>query len=265
MAEFSRKSRSKHIIESIDTKKSSKREVYDFYKRWRKQYGVKGKALDYKTANKAAIIRELHQLEAMQHVEIQTSEVKGFERQYEKVKEQIKTPSKQAAEALKKLQAKAERLEKAGKIAKGKAKIFQETTEQPKPRHRTEQKQSRTQRQNKYYKGRFAHDFIKKMCDDGLIDTDDFEDSQEVWYAIDLLTNNSDDFDFFADHYTGDYEKGSRDYYLGRFGFEDYLLTKPRFEKYLSDNKKPIPEPFTQEYWDAISEYMLNNGDDTRL
>lgn len=265
MAEFSRKSRSKRILESIDTKKSSKREVYDFYKRWRKQYGAKGKALDIKQASKADIIRELYQLEAHQHGELQNIDVKRFEQQYEKVKEQIKTPSKEAADALKKLQAKAAKLEKAGKIAKGKANIFQETTEQPKPRHRTEQKTGRKQRTNRYYKGRFAHDFIKKMCDDGLIDTDDFEDSQEIWYAIDLLTLNSDEFDFFDDHYEGEYKKGSRDYYLGDGGFDDFLKAQYKFEAAMKAEGKEIPERLTDEYWKALKAWLNEIGGITRL
>lgn len=178
MAEFSRQARSKRILESIDTKKSSKKQVFDFYQRWRKQYGVKGKGIDFQKASKADIVRELYQLESRQHVEIQQAPVKLFEKQYKKAKE---LPTQQALSALTKLQKKAEKLEKAGKITKQQANVFQATTQQPPPRKKSSSTgKTRSRRKNTYYKGRFAHDYIKKMCDDALLDTEDFEDSQEI-------------------------------------------------------------------------------------
>lgn len=264
MAEFTRKTRSKQIVESIDTKKSSKREVYDFYLRWKKQYGGKGRqTLDYKKASKAAIVRELSELEARQHIAIQEARgEKGFEKAYEKFKKKQLTPS-QAAEELKKLQKRAEKLEKAGKLSKGKANIFAQTTEQPKPRKRGASRSG--QRKNVYYKGRYAHDFIKKMCDEALIDTEDFEDSQEIWYAISLMTGYSEEFTFFKDNYEGEYAQGSRDYYLGSGGFEEFLKASDYFERAMKSEGKKIPDRLTREYWDALNAWIDSKGGITKL
>lgn len=266
MAEFSRKSRSKRILENINTAQASKREVYDFYQRWRKQYGVKGKGLDFAKARKADIVRELHELETRQSAEIKIAPVKSFERAYEKVKKQHQEPGTETLEALKKLQKRAERLAAAGKISKEKAKIIEMTAEQPKPRKRSSSSSGRRQqRKNLYYKGRYAHDYIKKMCDDGLIDTEDFEDSQEIWYTIDLINNNSEDYDFFKEHYAGDYKEGSRDYYLGTGGFEDFLRACDLFERELAANQKPVPQKHTQEYWDALAAWLDSKGGITQI
>lgn len=264
MAEFTRKTRSKKIVESIDTKKSSKREVYDFYLRWKKQYGGKGsKALEYKKASKAAIVRELNELEARQHIAIQEAGgEKGFEKAYEKFKKKQLSPS-QAAEELKKLQKRAEKLEKAGKLTKGKSNIFKETTEQPKPRKKGASRSG--QRKNVYYKGRYAHDFIKKMCNEALIDTEDFEDSQEIWYAVSLVTGYVEEFDFFKDNYEGEYKQGSRDYYLGIGGFEHHLKLSEQYEREMREAKKEIPERLTREYWDALLAWIDSKGGITKL
>ena len=264
MAEFSRKSRSKRILENINTAQATKKQVYDFYQRWRKQYGEKGKGLDFAKSKKADIVRELHQLEAKQHVEIQPE--RRFERRYEQVKKKIKTPGKDALEALKKLQAQAEKLVKAGKISEQKANLLKVTAEPPKPRKKST-RPVRQQRKNVYYKGRYAHDYIKKMVDDSLLDTDTFDDSQEIWYAIDILTGNSEEFDFFEQHYSGQAKKGSRDYYLGtgsydleNAGFEDFLQITRDFEEDLQAKGQTVPERLTEEYWLALKEWLKNRG-----
>ena len=265
MAEFSRQARSKRILESIDTKKSSKKQVYDFYQRWRKQYGVKGKGLDFRSSSKADIVRELYQLEARQHVEIQQAPVKLFEKQYTKAKE---LPVNQAAAALTKLQKKAEKLEKAGKITKQQANVFQATTQQPKPRKKSSSTTGRAKprRKNTYYKGRFAHDYIKKMVDDSILDdTDDFDDSQEIWYALELIDDYAEDFNFFKEHYEGKYKEGSRDFYLGEFGFEDFLESCRRFEEELTAAGKEIPDRYSQEYWALLSPWMKAKGGTPKL
>ena len=266
MAEFSRKSRSKRILENINTAQASKREVYDFYQRWRKQYGVKGSGLDFAKARKADIVRELHELETRRSAEIKIAPVKSFERAYEKVKKQHQEPGKETLEALKKLQKRAERLAAAGKISKEKAKIIEMTAEQPKPRKRSSSSSGRRQqRKNVYYKGRYAHDYIKKMCEDSLLDPDTFEDSQEIWYAIDLMNDNDEDFEFFKTHYEGDYKEGSRDYYLGTGGFEDFLKAFEQFETELAASGKPIPEKHTQAYWDELLAWLDSKGGITQI
>lgn len=254
MAEFSRKSRSKRILENINTAKSSKRDVYNFYERWRKQYGIKGKSIDFAKSNKADIVRELYKLEAYQGAEIKAAPIKLFEKQYKQAKE---LPAQKATVALQKLQKKAERLEKAGKLSKQQANIFRATTQQPAPRKKDTISSRRTQRKNTYYKGRYAHDYIKKMVDDSIInDTDDFDDSQEIWYALDLIETNGEDFNFFEEHYAGNYTKGSRDYYIGEGGFEDFLRACDEFERDMQQKEQPIPERRTQAYWDALAEWL---------
>ena len=265
MAEFSRKSRSKRILENINTAQATKKQVYDFYQRWRKQYGVKGKGLDFAKSKKADIVRELHELEARQSAVIKQAPVQRFERKYEQIKEQMKSPSQEVIESLKKLQRQAEQLEKAGKISKQKADLLRVETQQPKPRYKGGSQTHSKQRKNVYYKGRYAHDYIKKMCDDALLDTEDFEDSKEIWYTIDLINNNQDDFDFFESHYQGNYKKGTRDYYLGEGGFEDFLSACRNFERDLQAKGEKIPEKYTDEYWNALREWLAGNGGVTQL
>lgn len=256
MAEFSRKSRSKRILENIDTARSSKAEVYQFYQKWRKQYGLKDKSLS-SSAKKSEIVRELYKLEAYQSGKIKQRPVELFEEQYKKIKEQ--QPSNQTTQQLEKLQAKADKLLKAGKISKAAANLFQTSTEQPKARHK--EKAERTQRANVYYKGRYAHDYIKKMIDDSIInDSDDFEDSQEIWYTLDLIKQNSDDLDFFKKHYAGESKEGSRDYYLGKDGFEDFLQNCQEFEDYLTSKNEKIPAKYSDEYWNALKKYLAEKG-----
>lgn len=259
MAEFTRKSRSRSFLESIDTAKASKKQVYDFYERWRKQYGMKGKGLDFKAVKKADIVRELHKVEAYQEAEVRQAPVKRFERKYERIKEELQAPSQKALESIKKLQKEAARLQKLGKISQAKANILTAATQQPAPRKKTSTK-VRTRRQNVYYKGRWAHDYIKKMCDDGLIDSEDFEDSQEIWYTVDLINGNPDDLDFFESHYSGQYKKGSRQYYLGddgqEKGFEGFMRDSEEFERELAAKNQPIPERRTDEYWEALAAWL---------
>lgn len=263
MAEFTRKARNRRVLQNIDTTKASKKEVFEFYKAWKKQYQPKGKPLDFSKVKKADIVRELYQLEAYQHAELQPE--RQFEREYERIKQKIKTPGQEAVEAFKKLQKKAEKLEAAGKLSKGKARLFEATTEQAKPRYKQESRQRRTQRDNVHYKGRYAHDFIKKMVNEALIDTEDFEDSKEIWYAIGLVTENSEEFDFFAAFYAGDYKKGSRDYYLGEGGFEDFLRQSEKFERDMKAKGKKLPEYGTAEYWNAFKKWSEEQEGSTKL
>ena len=259
MAEFSRKSKSKHIIENIDTTKVSKQEVYNFYLRWRKQYAPKSNKLDVKKVKKAEIVRELYKLEALQHGTIQMQIVKNFESTFQKAAQ--KAPTAANIKTLERLQKQADKLLKAGKISKQQAAIFEQITEEAKARKKaSSQQQPRTKRTNVHYKGRYAYDYIKKMVDDSLLDTEDFEDSKEIWYALMLIDNNSEDFDFFASHYAGTYKKGSRDYYLGDGGFEDFLNACVRFERYLTANNMPIPEKYTDDYWDALAAWLRSEG-----
>ena len=256
MAEFSRKARSKRILENIDTARSSKAEVYQFYQKWRKQYGLKDKALS-SSAKKSEIVRELYKLEAYQSGKIKQRPVELFEEQYKKIKQQ--QPSNQTQQQLEKLQTKADKLLKAGKISKAAANVFQTSQEQPKARHKEQSK--RTQRANTYYKGRYAHDYIKKMIDDSIInDSDDFEDSQEIWYTLDLIKQNSEDLDFFKKHYSGENKEGSRDFYLGQDGFEDFLQNCQEFEDYLISKGKQIPAKYSDKYWKALKKYLAEKG-----
>lgn len=269
MAEFTRKSKSRQNLQSINTARASKQEVYDFYKKWKQQYGIKGKGLS-KAASKADLVKELEKIEQIQHETIQAATKarteKAISKQYEQIKkkELASTPGS-AFEEFQKLNRKVEQLKKIGRIDKDTT-FFKKTTEKAKPRKKSSQSRARRkQRRNVYYKGKFAHDYIKKMCDDGLIDTEDFEDSREIWYTIDLIKTNSREFDFFEQYYSGSYKKGSRDYYLGKYGFEAFLLNCEQFERAMRAAQKDIPEYGTQEYWNALQEWLAGQEGSTRL
>jgi hypothetical protein len=99
------------------------------------------------------------------------------------------------------------------------------------------------------------------MVDDSILDdTDDFDDSQEIWYALDLIDDYSEDFNFFKEHYSGNYKEGSRDYYLGENGFEDFLDKCRLFEDELAAAGKEIPDRYSQDYWDKLSAWLRAQG-----
>lgn len=269
MAEFTRKSKSRQNLQSINTARASKQEVYDFYKKWKQQYGIKGKGLS-KAASKADLVKELEKIEQIQHETIQAATrartEKAISKQYEQIKkkELASTPGS-AFEEFQKLNRKVEQLKKIGRIDKDTT-FFKKTTEKAKPRKKSSQSRARRkQRRNVYYKGKFAHEYIKKMCDDGLLDTDTFEDSREIWYTIDLITTNSREFDFFEQFFAGKYKKGSRDYYLGKYGFESFLRDIEDFEKAMRAAKKDIPEFGTYEYFKAMQAWKNGQGGTPQL
>ena len=71
--------------------------------------------------------------------------------------------------------------------------------------------------------------------------------------------------DFFEQFYSGSYKKGSRDYYLGKYGFEAFLFNCEQFERAMRAAQKDIPEYGTQEYWNALQEWLAGQEGSTRL
>ena len=264
MAEFTQRAKNKRILRSIDTKKSSTKEVYEFYRKWKKQAGLKGAALP-KNAKKADIIRELHHLEAHQHASLQAASKAATEKKIKTEFETIRAAARKVENAAdqqrfmqraEKFNKKLESLQKSGKIGR-EFKPFSATTEEAKPRKKhpditSTSRAPKQKRNNIYYKGSVAHDYIKKMCDDGLLDTDDFDDSKEIWQAIDDIEENPQDYQFFLDNYSGKHKKGSREFY---YEFLDTLQMFEKFEEDMKNNKQPIPEPYTPEYWQAVERW----------
>ena len=106
MAEFSRKS-GRRILENIDTKKSSKLEVFEFYKRQHKQLkskgGQVGKILEMKSVKKSDLVRELERLEQIQEVVREQQQVKQTAKYAQKF-EQTKAAMEKASVREAKLQ-----------------------------------------------------------------------------------------------------------------------------------------------------------------
>ena len=255
MAEFTQKAKNKRILRSIDTAKASKSEVYDFYKQWRKRQGVKGKALA-PTAKKSEIVQALERLEQRQSETIKEHSAwiseRNLNREYERLTEAAlsQTPA-QIEEQFEKFEEKLQK--KAPDLQEKFSGRFKATTEAPKPRYRRSQDAKNVpQKKNVYYKGKFAHDYIKKMVDDDLLDTDSFYDSQEIWAYI-SDTTSSKDYDFFADNYSGKYKKGSKDYYED---FLEFRQDTQNFERALKKKKLKVPKYGTKTYWRALKKWQ---------
>lgn len=252
MAEISRKS-GRRIIESIDTKKSSKQEVFDFYKRFRAQKKRAGEKvppmMKIKDVKKADIVKQLEVWERAPYERKIEEKYKAFQetatakapaeaaKEYRKFMKDVQLLQKSKLIDIKSvlggtLQTPFE--EKPKPIPKGSA-AAAAPAPVPVPK----------------YKGRFAHDLIKKWVDAGLIDnTDDYDDSEEIWEFLADSTQKAEEYDFFKANYQGEEKTGTNAYYEQ---FKEFLADAKNFEADMRRKNKTIPPYGTKEYWDALA------------
>lgn len=260
MAEISRKS-GKRIIESIDTKKASKQEVYDFYKRFRAQQKRSGQSVEplikLKDARKADIVKHLERMEQVQFEA-------RIEQKYRKMQQEIftQTPGSLATSA------RLEQFEKnlrfqsqqglidIKKLMGGTLEKPFEVTPEPEPELPSSfggapVRESLTVTR---YQGRIAHDLIASWVDSGLIDnTDDYDDSEEIWEFMAESTQKNEEYEFFGNFYSGPNKVGTKKYYDD---FKEFLQDCQNFERAMRNEGKEIPEYGTQEYWDALADWQ---------
>lgn len=255
MAEISRKS-GRRIIESIDTKKSSKQEVYDFYKRFRAQKKRKGEAvppmMKIKDVKKADIVKQLEVWERQPYE-------RKVEENYKKLQQgMLAVAPSEAAKSYRKFQKDLQLLQKSklidiknilgGTLATpfeekppAAPKAAAAAAPAPQPVNVTR------------YKGRFAHDLIAKWVDDGLIDnTDDYEDSEPIWQFMAETTQKAKEYEFFQSNYEGENLTGTNAYYDD---FKEFLQDCENFERAMRNANKKIPDYGTREYWQALSDW----------
>lgn len=247
MAEFSRRS-GKRIIENIDTKKASKQEVFDFYKRSRAQLKNRGEKVEpllkVKDVKKADIIRELERLERAERES-------SLSREYDRMANKIEaiTP-KQAEQKYSKFERRLQTLQERNLIDIKNVKHGTLDT-----RFKTEYKREVNNHPETVtkYKGRFAHDLIAKWVDEGKIhNTEDYEDSDEIWEFMDETTENAEEYDFFSEMYQGNNEVGDAEYY---HEFQDFLQDSEDFEADLEAAGEDVPTYYTNEYWERLREW----------
>lgn len=244
MAEISRKS-GRRILESIDTKKASKQEVFDFYKRFRtqkKRSGEKIPLLKIKEVKKSELVSLL---EAWEREPLE----RELEAEYTKMQQKMTSiPPEAAAKQYTQFQKQLQFL-KSMKMINPKN-ILGGTLEQP-----FEVKESQPQRvtqqvQVTKYKGRYAHDLIAKWVDDGLLDTEDYDDSDQIWEFMSTTNQKHEEYDFFNDFYAGENKEGSKAFFDD---FKEFLQDSENFERSLRMASKPVPEYGTRSYWDALA------------
>lgn len=278
MAEFSRKS-GRRILENIDTKKSSKLEVFEFYKRQHKQLkgkgGQVGKILDMKAVKKSDIVKELERLEQVQEAvraKQQEKQLEKYTQKYEQTKKEMEKMSVRASvkeykRFQKSLKAAATRgdinletfLEGAFKeITKKKKKVKKEVVQPEVPKKETSGNLSSKgtkgilKKPSLTFKGRLAHDLVSKWVDDMLMDPDSFEDSDTIFAAMETVDENPTDYQFFKDYYEGEEKEGTQSYYEEFQGMLDVI---PNFENSLAANDEEIPAYPSFEYWQRLQDW----------
>lgn len=277
MAEFSRRA-GRRILESIDTRKASKQEVYEFYQRQRKQLkskgGQVGKALKLGEVKKSELVKELEKLESVQssvRAAQKEEQTKRYTSKYEQTKREMERASvweakKQYEKFQKSLKAAASRGDINLKTFIGGA--FKEITSKKKsqkamkdyeerasraeaPQRRAESRKG-LKRSSSVFKGRLAHDLVSKWVDDMLLDPDTFDDSESIWAAMETVDENPTDFNFFKENYTGEEKEGSQAYYEE---FQEFLDDIPKFEAALAAAGEQIPPYPSSEYWNRLVEW----------
>lgn len=277
MAEFSRRA-GRRILESIDTRKASKQEVYEFYQRQRKQLkskgGQVGKALKLGEVKKSELVKELEKLEAVQssvRAAQKVEKAKAYTQKYEQTKQEMQGKGvfggvaryKQFEKTLKAAAARGDIDLKTfvggafKDIGKKKAKEKKPKPEEPK----TEQKRTQSyeepsrsplRKASRSFRGRLAHDLVSKWVDDMLVDPDSFDDSDSIWAAMETIEENPTDFNFFKENYTGEEKEGSQAFYEE---FQYFLDIMPKFEAALLEAGEEIPPYPSREYWDKLQEW----------
>ena len=290
MAEFSRRS-GRRILESIDTRKANKQEVFDFYQRQRKQLkskgGQVGKALKLGDVKKSDLVQELEKLEQIQinvRAAQKAEKTKYYTEKYEETKKAMRDDErskgifggiaiyKQFEKSLKSAAARGDIDlktfiggafkdigKKKTKEEKEKAKRHkkqQAEPEQPKRKNYEESSRSPLRKPSRSFRGRLAHDLVSKWVDDALIDTDYFDDSDAIWAAMETIEENPTDFNLFEQNYAGEERKGSQAYYEE---FQYFLDIKPKFEAALLEAGEEISPYPSIEYWNNLQAWRRNN------
>lgn len=261
MAEFSRKS-GRRVIENINTKKASKQEVFDFYKRQRAQLKRRGEKVEpllkIKNVKKSEIVSQLAKMEKM---ELESSLGRRYQQTVKRMGAQ--TPS-QAAKSILGFEKHIRELESKGKINVKNIlggtldlNFAQESEPEPEPLPdlpdlEPEPPRAGGKKQAIKYRGRLAHDLIANWVDDGLLDPETFDDSEEIWEYMSDTEEQAEDFDFFSDYYSGTHKKGTSKYYDS---FKQFLQDKEIFEREMKKKGKAIPAYPSAEYWQKLDEW----------
>lgn len=286
MAEFYRRS-GRRILESIDTRKANKQEVFDFYQRWRKllksKGGQVGKALKLGDVKKSDLIQELEKLEQIQinvRAAQKAEKTKYYTEKYEETKKEMQGSGiwggvakyKQFEKTLKAAASRGDidlktfiggafkdigkKKTKEEKEKAKRKKKQQAEPEQPKRKNYEESSRSPLRKPSRSFRGRLAHDLVSKWVDDALIDTDYFDDSDAIWAAMETIEENPTDYNLFEQNYAGEERKGSQAYYEE---FQYFLDIKPKFEAALLEAGEEIPPYPSVEYWNKLQAWRRSN------
>lgn len=210
MAEISRKS-GKRTVEWINTKKSGKREVYDFYERFRKQLQSRGNVmspkLDYGTTTKSRLVVELERFEEMEKETLRPYSHANLQKKYDKIREAI-SKSNKISYIEKMINAFDKRVAEAVKLKMPGVEDFF-TTNDGDDSIRTG-KSGRTE-----FKGIFAHDIVKEEIDRGRAPSGlyGWDDSQDFFDYLRERDFNESMVNLFNEEFNVDgYEEGTPEF-----------------------------------------------------
>lgn len=230
--EISRKS-GKRTIEWINTKKSSKQEVYDFYERFRNQLKGRGVSilppkLDVK-AKKSEIVNELAMYEQWNNSLIEYSPANIMAKN-KNLKKYVLSPNHSVMNKERRINAFENFVDKAvdsgkydlsGVLAGIGRKNIEDTYEQTQPTGRT------------HRKGSWAHDVITQAIDDGILPS-----GLEGWDSQDAF-----DYIIMMDYTPDDY----LDIYNEFFNENNYSIDNPEYYEDVTDFINAIQE-YTYEH-----------------
>ena len=221
MAEISRKS-GRRTLEWINTRKSSKSEVYDFYRRFRSQLQGRGIKIPLlpSTTKKSDIVSTLMSFE-------QVERENALEREYDRlVRTALNNSPDKFANDMRKYENRLKNLHKNKLIdihtfMGGK---FLTTNDES-----IERSESTSE-----HKGRAAGDLVAQLYEEGLLEPDTYEISDKIFTDMAAVKRNKDKLNMFKRIYKGTAKVGSSDYWSD---FREFLKDLQVIQNSLSDIK----------------------------
>ena len=232
--EISRKS-GKRTIEWINTKKSSKQEVYDFYERFRNQ--LKGRGVSIlppkltSKAKKSEIVNELAMYEKWNESSIEYSPA-NIMAKHKNLKEYVRKPNHSIMNKERRITAFENFVDRA--VNSGKYDLSGTLTGIGRPSINDKYKQTQSSGRT-HRKGSWAHDVIAQAIDDGMLPSGlEGWDSQDAYDYIIMMDYTPDDYLEIYNDYFNQYEINSPEYYDDITNFinaiEEYTFEHPLHE-----------------------------------
>lgn len=237
MAEISRKS-GRRTLEWINTRKSSKSEVYDFYKRFRSQ--LKGRGIKIPllspTTKKSDIVSTLISFE-------QAERETALEREYNRlVRTALKNSPDKFANDMRKYENRIKNLHKRG--------LIDINTFMGGSLLTSNDESIASSESTSEHKGRAIKDLYAQFVDEGLLEPETYEISDKIYTDMLAVQRNKDKLNMYERIYKGTAKKGSSEYWDG---FKDFVKELQVVQNSLADvQNENIPAFDTTAYDDLF-------------